>query len=117
MNTIPVSAYNRSANLSTADLKREEMQNPPMKSLSDFKKEVKALGYKVKTTGSTSFASGNYHRHLQILDQEGNFIVGSGANVYYAPTVEKHKKIFDLMRENKGRIFDTSYDPPQKLLW
>ena len=89
-----------------------------MKSLLDFKKEIRALGYKVKTRlVSFSDLGGSTRRFLDVYDQEGNYIVGSKGNVYMADNVEKNKIVFDLLIANKGQVFDDSYEPPLKVLW
>jgi prefoldin subunit 5 len=73
-----------------------------MKSLKQFKREIKALGYKVRTY---TYSASNM-RFLEVLDQKKEFIVGSGANVYGKAHIEKHRKIFDLLARNKKKIFE-----------
>ena len=79
--------------------------------LKEFKRKIKAIGYKFKTH-VVSFSSMGFsaHRHLEIVDQQGNFIVGSGGNVYSADHIKKHKKAFDLVRKYKDRVFDEEGD-------
>lgn len=77
-------------------------------SLKEFRRKIKALGYRVKTHVGGAF--GTYYRHLEVLDKNGNFIVGSGANAYPAEIVKKHQKVFDLLREYRGRVFDEEGD-------
>jgi len=76
-------------------------------SLKEFKKMIKSLGYKVKT-----YVSGYYtvRRCLEVLDKDGNFIVGHGANVYAGDFMDKHRAVFDLLREYRGRVFDEEGD-------
>lgn len=75
-----------------------------MKTLKEFKKEIKRAGYRVKTE-----VIGRYRR-LEILDKEGNFVVGSGANVYPQERIDKHPEAFRLVRENKDQVFDEDGD-------
>jgi hypothetical protein len=75
--------------------------------LKEFKRKIKAIGYKYKT-----HVSGYYtpHRHLEIVDQQGNFVCGSGANVYTSEHIAKHKKAFDLLNKYRHRVFDEEGD-------
>lgn len=75
----------------------------------EFKKKIKSLGYKYKTH-VPNFGFGNPHRHLEVVDKEGNFICGSGANVYSSEHIEKHRKVFDLLRKYRDRVFDEEGD-------
>ena len=85
-----------------------------MKTLKEFKKEIKALGYKVKTrTGGMNITL----RFLSVHNQEGTFIVGSGGNVYAEETIKQHEKLFDLLINNRGEVFDTDYNPAIKVLF
>lgn len=74
-------------------------------SLKDFRKIVKEKGYKVKVR-TISFQSLGFgsSKHLEIIDMEGNFIVGSGSNVYTKERMEEHPIPFQLLREY--RILD-----------
>ena len=72
------------------------------KTLKDFKKEIKNLGYRTKTY---IYNTSNL-RFLEVLDNEKNFICGSGANCYDKKTIEEHKKVFDLLNKNKNMVFD-----------
>jgi len=78
-------------------------------SLKEFKRKIKQAGYKYKTH-VPDFSFGQPHRHLEILDKEGNFIVGSGANVYTTEMTQKHPKAFELVRKYKDRVFDEEGD-------
>ena len=71
-------------------------------SIKDFRKIVKANGYKLKVVSLECM--GNTSKYGEIQDLEGNFIVGYGANVYGKETIEKHRKAFDLIHEY--RIMD-----------
>jgi len=73
-------------------------------SLKEFKKMIKQLGYKFKTHVGGRF------RHLEVLDKNGNFICGSGANVYPGEFIDKHREVFDLLRKYRGRVFDEEGD-------
>ena len=75
----------------------------------EFKKKIKSLGYSYKTH-VTGFGFGNPHRHLEVVDKSGNFICGSGANVYSQETIDKHRAVFDLLRKYRGRVFDEEGD-------
>jgi hypothetical protein len=75
----------------------------------DFKKKIKDLGYKYQTH-VPNFGFSNSHRHLCVVDKEGNFICGSGANVYPSEHVEKHREVFDLLKKHRGKIFDEEGD-------
>ena len=77
--------------------------------LKEFKQKIKASGYKFKTY-VINFGFGNPHRHLEILDKNGNFVCGSGANVYFDEDIRKHQKAFDLIRKYKGRVVDEEGD-------
>jgi len=77
--------------------------------LKEFKRKIKDAGYKCKTY-VPNFGFGNPHRHLEILDKEGNFVCGSGANVYIDSDIRIHQKAFDLIRKYKGRVFDDDGD-------
>jgi len=83
-------------------------------SLKEFKRKIKQAGYKYKTY-VPDFSFGQPHRHLEILDKEGNFIVGSGANVYTTEMTQKHPKAFELVRKYKDRVFDEEGD--KVLFW
>jgi hypothetical protein len=73
-----------------------------MKSLKLLKREIKALGYKVRTyTYSTSNL-----RFLEVLDQRKEFVAGSGANCFGKAHVEKHRKIFELLKLNRNKVFE-----------
>lgn len=86
-----------------------------MKTLKEFKSEIRRLGYRVKTHKSAIFD--NTHIHLSVLNPDKSFVAGSGANVYSSDWIEKHRKVFDLLNENRGQVFDTDYDPPIKVLF
>jgi hypothetical protein len=81
-----------------------------MKTLKEFKKEIKALGYKTKTYVYT-------YRYLEVLDKENKFIAGSGVNAYNKEHYEKHIKVFNLLNENRDNVFDTDYEKPLKVLF
>jgi len=70
--------------------------------LKEFKKEVKKIGYKVKTY---AYNTSNI-RHLEILDKNKEFVCGSGVNCYYKKTIEEHKKAFDLLNKYRNCVFD-----------
>ena len=76
-------------------------------SLKEFKKKIKALGYRVKT-----HVSGYYtpRRHLEVIDKNGEFICGSGANVYPGGFITKHQAVFDLLIKYRGKVFDEEGD-------
>jgi hypothetical protein len=89
-----------------------------MKSLKQFKREIQSLGYRVRThVGDFSSMGLSPKRHLEVLDKQGNFVVGSGGNVYHAEHIAKHQRIFDLLIANRGQVYDTDYDPPLKVLF
>jgi len=73
-------------------------------SIKDFRKIVKANGYKLKVVSLECM--GNTSKYGEIQDLEGNFIVGYGANVYGKETIEKHRKAFDLAREYRDKVID-----------
>lgn len=75
--------------------------------LKEFKRKIKASGYKCRT--HVYFGLGP-HRHLEILDKNKNFVVGSGASVYTKKGIAKHKKAFALIRKYKGKVFDEKGD-------
>lgn len=82
------------------ELTEEEIlreKNKKEVSINEFRKIVKEAGYKLKI--ETSSCMGNTYKNGSILDLEGNFIVGAGANVYLQETFDKHKKAFDLIHE------------------
>ena len=74
---------------------------PHIISLKEFKKKIKKLGYRTKT-----YTYGGRLRFLEVLDKDGNFIVGAGANVYLEETVRHHKEVFDLLRQYRGFVYD-----------
>lgn len=75
--------------------------------LKEFKKMIKDIGYTYKT-----HVSGYYkpHRHLEILDKNKKFVVGSGANVYTKNHIARHKKAFNLVRKYKDLVYDEEGD-------
>jgi dTDP-glucose pyrophosphorylase len=73
-----------------------------MKMLKEFKQEIKKLGYSVKTHKG---GINTTYIFLEVL-QDKNFIVGSGGNVFTSEHINKHKKVFDLLNENRGLIFE-----------
>ena len=81
--------------------------------LKEFKKMIRKLGYKVKTY---TYSSSNL-RFLSILDNNKNFICGSGANVYTTQIIEKHKEIFDLLNKYRSMVFDFDYEKPIKVIF
>lgn len=89
-----------------------------MKKLSDFKKEIKALGYRVKThLHRGSSLGGNSFTCLEVLDSNKQYVVGSGGNVYSSETILQHEKVFDLLNNNRNQIIDDSYEPPLKVVF
>lgn len=75
----------------------------------EFKQKIKALGYKYKTH-VPSFGFGTSHRHLEVVDKDGKFIGGSGANVYSGEHIAKHRAVFDLLAKYRGKVFDEEGD-------
>ena len=75
----------------------------------EFKKKIKDLGYSYKTH-VPYFGFGHEHRHLRVVDKSGNFICGSGANVYPGEHVAKHEAVFDLLMKYRGKVFDEEGD-------
>ena len=76
-----------------------------MKRLRDFKKEIRQLGYRVKTQKySTSDI-----RFLEVLDTDKKFVGGSGANAYPKEHIAKHKKVFELLNENRNKVNNTRF--------
>ena len=71
-------------------------------SLKEFKQMIKKLGYRVKTKTSNVANI----RFLEVINQSGAFICGSGANCYSSKTIEDHKKVFDLLKEYKNLVYD-----------
>jgi len=79
--------------------------------LNEFRKKIKNMGYRVQTH-IVDFTNMGYsaHRHLEVLDQDKNFVCGSGANVYTQETISKHKDAFDLLNEWRGKVYDKEGD-------
>jgi len=72
--------------------------------LKEFKKMIKDIGYRYKTEVF------GRHRHLEVLDKNKKFVIGSGANVYSENTYIKHKPAFELLKKYRGRVFDEEGD-------
>ena len=87
-----------------------------MKTLKEFKKEIRLLGYSVKTHLNMSYATNNSYRHLEVL-KDGSYVCGSGGNVFTSEHIKLHEKVFDLLNSNRGLVFDTDYEPPLKVLF
>lgn len=75
-------------------------QNVPLK---DLKRMIKKLGYRFKTE-VVGFRKP--YRALEVLDQDGEFVCGSGANVYTQDTIDEHREIFDLLNKYRDRVYD-----------
>jgi hypothetical protein len=101
-------------NLTQVENKLMGMAFPNMKSLKVFKLEIKRLGYRVRTHKGGVYETLIF---LEVLDKGGEFVVGSGANVYSSETIKKHQKVFDLLNKNMGKVYDTDYNPPIKVLF
>ena len=85
-----------------------------MKTLKEFKLEIKQLGYKVKTKKMGIYTT---YIYLEVLDKNKIYVAGSGANVYTSSHIEKHREVFNLLNENRNHIFDMEYNPPIKVLF
>ena len=79
--------------------------------LKEFKRLIRRAGYRCRTRVHNFSSMGcNPHRHLEILDADGNFVCGSGANVYTQETIDEHRPAFDLINRWRDCVFDDEGD-------
>lgn len=71
--------------------------------LKELKRELKDAGYKTRThLGGMDKPL----RFLEVLDQNNEFIGGSGANVYTGGHIKEHQIVFDILKKYRQRTYD-----------